>query len=376
MTARDFNYHLSDSQGTFVRPVDPSAFDFDRFQEYERALLERNKGFWESSSGVQVYRRFRVPDVFSYDCKDMKRSLALQLGALQESMQYEADIPNFLEPWYGIGTISSAYGVSYLWEKGQAPATKPPFSSIKEAAEYDPCPVDQTEIGTHSLRMIEYFLEQTQGKLPMSFTDTQSPMNIASYLVETNSFFMGLLDDPENLIKLLTTITALAIEFTHKQKALIGEALVLPGHGFASSRMFRGIGMSDDNMVMLSPKQYGDLEVPFIERFSKPFGGAGFHSCGDWSRKINAVKHIKNLVMVDGAFSQETDPSPNPAELFAEAFANTGIIVNARVVGKSDIVVEQVKKLWKPGMKLIIVTYCQTPQEQHEVCQSIYGICL
>ncbi len=36
----------------------------------------------------------------------MKKSLEWQLGALKKSMEYKADIPNFLEPWYGIGTIA------------------------------------------------------------------------------------------------------------------------------------------------------------------------------------------------------------------------------------------------------------------------------
>jgi len=48
-------------------------------------------------------------------------------------MKYRADIPNFLEPWYGIGTIASAFGLDYIWYEGQAPTTRPPFNSIKEA---------------------------------------------------------------------------------------------------------------------------------------------------------------------------------------------------------------------------------------------------
>ena len=68
----------------------------------------------------------------------MKTSLELQLGALNESMKYKADIPNFLEPWYGIGIITSAFGLDYIWhEEGQAPVTRPPFNSIKEALKHD-----------------------------------------------------------------------------------------------------------------------------------------------------------------------------------------------------------------------------------------------
>ena len=37
--------------------------------------------------------------------------------------------------------------------------------------------------------------------------------------------------------------------------------------------------------------------------------------------------------MVDAAFTPQTDPSPNDGTRFAEVFAGTGVVVNARMVG-------------------------------------------
>ena len=102
-------------------------------------------------------------------------------------------------------------------------------------------------------------------------------------------------------------MTELTVAFLRAQQALIGDAPVCPGHGFASSQEFRGLGMSADNMVMLSPRQYGRYEVPILPSLGADFGGVAFHSCGDWSRKIPVIKQIENLVMVDTAFSPETD---------------------------------------------------------------------
>ena len=79
--------------------------------------------------------------------------------------------------------------------------------------------------------------------------------------------------------------------------------------------------------------------------------------------------------MVDGAFSPATDPTPNPPEPFGEAFVHTGIVVNARMVGSPETVAENVRRLWKPGMKLIVVTYCQDPAEQVEAYDRIHEIC-
>lgn len=363
-----------DAQGTHVLPVDPIAFDIGRYCDYEAQLREQLALFCTNDTGIAVYRRFRVPSVFSYASGDMKLSLSLQLGALQESMRYKTDIPNFLEPWYGIGTIASAFGIDYKWHPGQAPAIIPPYMSAHEVARQSPIPVEQTAIGKNTLAMIEYFLEKTGHRIPMSLSDTQSPMNILSFLIKTDQFILDFYDHPDEVRTLLFKIAKLAIQFTQKQIELIGDCLVWPGHGFASSCAFKGIGMSDDILTLLSPQIYKDFAIPDMARFGNTFGGTCFHSCGNWTNKISVIKQIPNLLMVDGAFSPQTDPSYNPPEIVAEAFANTGIVIHARIVGNTDTILSTVKKLWRPGIKLIAATYCQTPGEQEFVYDRIHEL--
>jgi Uroporphyrinogen decarboxylase (URO-D) len=374
MSEKGFDHKLMDSQGTFVEPVDPKDFDIEAYCDYEAGLLEGNRAFWASDSGVQVYRRFRIPEIFSYTCRDMKKSLALQLGALQMSIDYKADIANFIEPWYGIGTVASAFGLNYEWPEGQAPAVPTIFNSVKEALERDIVPIEETEIGKRTLEMIEYFLDQTKGKVPMSLTDTQSPLDTASFMVEVNSFFMSFFDNPEEIKQLLAVIADLLIGFTKKQMELIGDALVWPGHGFPSSREFSGLGMSDDSMIMISGEQYEDVEKPYMEKVGEHFGGAVFHSCGNWVGKADAVKSISNLVMADSACGAQTDPSPNDASALGDAFAGSGVALNTRIVGDSEVVAQAVEKIWRPDMKLVITTYCETPEDQAAAYEKIYEI--
>ena len=362
-------------QATPVEPVTPDAFDFEAYADYEASRLERCRAFWRAESGVLVWRRMRPAEVFSYGCKDMRASLAWQLGGLKKSMAYKADVPNFLIPWYGIGTVASAFGADYIWKEKQAPAIRPRFKSVKEALDYAPSPVAQTRIGRHTLEMIDYFLDKTGGRIPMSLTDTQSPLNIAGNVVEMSSFFLEMLDDPQAVKAFLNRLADLLVDFTREQTRHIGEALVWPGHGYSSCRCFEGLGLSDDNASMISGGQYLEFAAPALERAGKPFGGPAFHSCGDWSDKVVAISKIAGLRMVDGAFSAATDPSPNPPEPFAETFAGSGIVVNARIVGGPETIVEKVRKLWKPGMKLIVVTYCQSPEQPAEAYDRIYEIC-
>lgn len=376
MVKKSFDTSISDSQATKVNPVDPKDFNFSAYEEYERSLLKRCDEFWkQKSEGVLVYRRMRVAEVFSYDCRDMKKSLEWQLGGLQESLKYQADVPNFLEPWYGLGTAAAAFGLDYRWDPGQAPAVNRKFSTTEEALQVKTRPIADTPIGKQTLQMIDYFMEMTDGRLPMSYCDVQSPLNAAGNIIDTSNFLMDFYMNPDAVSKVMDKIADLIIEFTEEQIQRIKNALVFPGHGFASSRAFTGFGMSDDNLVMLPGDIYSQLVNPSFEKTGIPFGGPVLHSCGNWEDKIDTVKAIQQLKMVDAAFSAETDPSPNNGEDFSTAFSNTGITVNARIVGDLQTIEKTVKQLWKPGMKLIVVTYCKTPTEQEEAYKLIHDIC-
>ena len=375
MTGKTFDQTSVDVQATPAEPVKPEVFDFEEYADYEASLLDRCRNFWLADSGVLVHRRMRIAEVFSYGCRDMKASLEWQLGGLKKSMAFKADVPNFLTPWYGIGPVASAFGVDYIWKEKQAPAVRPPLRSVEEALNYATVPVSQSAIGRGAIEMIDYFLDKTGGRIPMSLTDTQSPLNIAGNVVEMSSFFMEMFDDPNAVKAFLMKLAELLAEFTRDQIERIGRPIVWPGHGYASYRSFEGLGMSDDNALMISGDQYLDFAAPTVELLGESFSGSAFHSCGDWSDRAQKIKRIRSLRMVDGAFSAETDPNPNPPKPFVEAFANTGIVVNARIVGDCETIVETVKKLWAPGMKLIVVTYCQTPEEQSEAYDRVHEIC-
>jgi len=370
-TTTAFDSSVADAQGTTVLRLAPEKFDAAAYAAYARDLETRCAAFAAAPSGVLVHRRFRAPEVFSWAAADMRASLELQLGALAASVAYPMDVPNFLEPWYGIGYVASAFGAEYLWPAGQAPAVEPVFRDLDAALACDPKPIESTPAGKRILEMIEFFLDATGGIVPMSCSDVQSPLNAATALFPTSTFFMDALDRPEDVAVLLDRIVDLSVAFFRKQEALIGGALVRPGHGFASSRHFRGLGASDDNAVMVSPDTYRELFAPALERFGRELGGTVFHSCGNWSSKIPTVKTLSGLVEVDAALTARTDPDPNPPEAFRDGFAGTGVILNARMVGGASEVLAAYSRLHAPDLKAVVVTYCDTAEEQRRVYDGI-----
>jgi Uroporphyrinogen decarboxylase (URO-D) len=370
-----FDTSLADAQGSSVEALTVQSFDIERYADYESSLLDGCSTFRDGNGGVAVYRRFRVPEVFSWACADRKLSLELQLAALNKSMVFKADIPNFLEPWYGIGVVSSAFGVPYLWKEGQAPAVEGPFQNARDALDHKICSIADSVEGNKVLEMIEYFIDQTKGKIPVSLGDTQSPLNVvSSYLMDSTAFMYELYDHPDDLKSLLLEVAQMENEFIEKQRNLIGDALVRPGHGFASSRRFEGLGFSDDNILMFGDEVYSDFAVNPMMNAAADFKGPVFHSCGNWAERSNLVKSIPGLLMADGAVGNQTDPSPNDPEILGRAFAGSGIILHCRIVGSSDIVLENFKRLWRKGLKCIVTTYCSDPEDQLKAYEGIHQV--
>jgi hypothetical protein len=370
-----FDYTLKDAQAMPITPIDPQDFDLARYEAFAAEADQRYAGFLSKPGGLAVWQRVRVGEVFRDACRDMRHSLRLQLGGLTKSLDYLTDAPTYLEPWYGIGTTASAFGGEYDWFEGQAPAVRPIYKAITEVPPLVPRDFDQVPIMQYTLETIEYFLDQTQGRVPISWSDLQAPLNVATELIDTSAFFTALIELPDRVREILAAITEVVIRFTQKQSELIGDQLARPGHGFASSRAGKGIGLSTDNLVMISPRMYERFCVADNIKIGAAFDGVAIHSCGDYARWLPALKKIDNLLMVDAAFSPQTDPDPNTPEAFRDAFVNTGVIVHARMVGDPNEVLSLARRLWTPGLKLIVVTYVPDPAAQQRLYHDLHALC-
>ncbi len=375
MASATFDITTLDAQAMPVMPVEPADFDLARYEAHAAAADARYADFLRQPEAIAVWQRVRVADVFRDGCRDMAASLQWQLGGLTRALSYLTDAPNYLEPWYGIGVTAAAFGAEYDWPEGQAPVARPRYQSVNEVPDLIARPAEQAQIMRHVLAMIDYFLEKTRGRVPMSWSDLQNPLNVATELVETSGFFLGFVEAPDAVRRLLATLTDEVIRFTQEQSRRIGGQLVRPGHGFASARSGAGIGLSSDNLVMISPRAYRQFCAENDRRIGTAFGGTAIHSCGDWARWLDAVKANPRLTMVDAAFTPRTDPNYNAPAAFRAAFAGTGIIVQARMVGDPEEVLACVRQLWGPGMRLMAVTYVQDPAAQHRLYRDIHRLC-
>ena len=242
MAASAFDITTLDAQAMPATPVAPADFDITRYDRTRRKPTHVMPSSCANPRASRSGGRVRVADVFRDSCRDMAASLRWQLGGLTKALDYLTDTPNYLEPWYGIGVTAAAFGAEYEWPEGQAPVARPRYRTVNEVPALVARPAEQAQIMRHVLAMIDYFLEETHGRIPLSWSDLQNPLNVATELVDTTGFFSGFVEAPEAVRRILAALTDEVIRFTGEQSRRTGDQLVRPGHGFATRGPARASG--------------------------------------------------------------------------------------------------------------------------------------
>ena len=341
-------------------------FDFEKFSDWLAEKEEKTADFLNGKSDTNVLLAESVEsDVVesSYlTCRTPEESLECQLDILTNQMKCNNCSSPFLEPWFGVGVFANAFGAKYIWTENESPQTHYIAHSIDDIEKYDIPDIDIAPIMNLVMDTIDYFLNETNGKIPISCTDTQSPVDNATLICETSVFFMAMYENPEATHRFLDKITKTMVAFSKKQIQLLGETWARPGHIMASARGAKGFSVSDDNIVMLSPEHYSEFAVPYNEVLAREFGGIAIHSCGDYRKQLSALIKTEGLLQVDGAFMKENiDPCPNTDyQLFKETFSKSDVILHARM---NENWAEVFPKLYHPDMRLILQIPTPAPGE-------------
>ena len=351
--------------------IKPESFPYDEFLEIKEQR-DNYVGHWLSSGDgnnaiINVQPGW---DMWNDNtCADRDRFLAMNLWGMAESAKWKSDcVFPHLQPWYGVGIIATPFGAEYMWSGNSAPQTHHIFKSVDELNGIETPQVGKTGPMKEVLDRIAWYREVTKDQLPISLTDTQTPFNTASLLVETNEFFANISLAPEKLAGLLKAIAEVIINYSDMQLEAIGPNTSMPGHQMLCHSSLKGISLSDDNMTMLSPKAYEEVMVPYINMISEHFGGVALHSCGRVAHCIGALKKVKGLQQVEHAvccITKDSDPDPNEPEPLAQGYRGTGVILKVRL-NKTES--ELLDKLIYPDLKcVLVITGAESKAESEQV---------
>jgi len=338
-----------------------------------REVIEQREGFMVMQCpGRTFYNNCNtVADVVAENIVSCAASLALD---------WTDDVP-YLEPWIGTGVYANAFGCEYVWREGESPACHYRYHRMEELDGVELPAWQGSPIMRMVLEAIERLKEATRGRLPIALTDTQSPFDTATLVMDAAEFFTACYADEERVKRFMGMITELIIAFSRKQVRVIGEELVArPGHIMPSGTFLQGISISDDNLAVSSPHINEVMALPFNAQIAAAFGGLAIHSCGVWTKTMALLaEKCPGVVMIDCAGSWEADPNPNALEEIRWALAGTGIVTKVRI-GKAEEELRAVaERLADPRMPLVLeIAYDPEHAERNykmatELLGKVYG---
>ena len=166
-------------------------------------------------------RRKYESDPFGYTVRDIVYEPAKlfdhQMYNVEQTLSLGSDWIPYLEPWHGVGIYADAFGSQTTWPVDDYPWTEPFIENIEEVYRLKKPAAEESPLMQRVLGTIEYFKQQSDGRVPISMTDTQSPMNTASLVVRTEELLTSCYTNPRAVHHLLDLITDLVVEFSRMQ---------------------------------------------------------------------------------------------------------------------------------------------------------------
>jgi hypothetical protein len=336
----------------------PELLDFyaKRREQRERRLREflttNRPGFLVVQHPLETLLRVFGP------CNSIEEIYRNNIAYIEEKLaiDWTDDLP-FLEPWIGTGVYANAFGCEYHFRDDIAPHVRYRYHKIEELRGIE-CPdYRNSPIMTMALDCIDYFRERTRDGLPIALTDTQSPFDTATLVLDAAELFTACYAEPDTVSDFLNKITDLIIEFSQAQIERIGpDLLAQPGHLMPSIVGGPGISISDDNLAVSSPSVNRRFALPVNERLAVHFEGLSIHSCGIWTHTMSMLADLPNITAIECAVGYgrgDHDPNLNsPAEVRRIA-ERSPLIVKARFDGDLDKALAALDELASPRMRLI-----------------------
>ena len=278
------------------------------------------------------------------------------------ALDWTDELP-YLEPWIGTGAYASAFGCEYKWRDDNAPDVHYRYHRIEEVRGLEYPDYRRSPVLGMVLDCIDGLKEQTLGQIPICLTDTQSPFDTATLILDAAEFMTACLTEEETARLLLQHVTDLIIEFSRVQQERIGLDLVArPGHIMPALAQGRGISLSDDNLSFCSPRFNQQFALPYDRQIADAFGGVALHSCGVWAATMARLKELGGIFILDCAVSPDNDPNPNRAARVRDALKGSGILLKARVGGDIQAALPIIEELFDPSLRLCIEINYQAEQ--------------
>ncbi|MFW6313498.1 MAG: uroporphyrinogen decarboxylase family protein, partial [Spirochaetota bacterium] len=157
-------------------------------------------------------------------------------------------------------------------------------------------------------------IERRFGPVPFVPSDTQSPIDVATEIVATEPFLLGMYDSPD-LVHSLLEMLAKSIGDILEYQATSVTNWIGYGHDYP---LPLGVHLSDDNAAFLSPEVYQEFAAPTIETLAERFGGVTLHCCMGYQQNLEVMSNVRGFLGFD------PQPGYNDREKILSAILDRG----------------------------------------------------
>jgi hypothetical protein len=328
----------------------------DRYEERVEQRGRRLRDFLDGNGpGFLIVQQ--PPGTVWTKCNSVEEVYRSNIQYVRDALDVDwtDDLP-YLEPWVGTGVYAAAFGCEYVFRDGNPPHVHYRCHEIDEVRGVEYPDWRKCPIMTMVLNCIDCLKERTHGKIPISLTDTQSPFDTATLVVDACELFAACYTDEQIVLDLMQKITDLIIEFSQVQIERIGPKLVArPGHQLPSVAGGPGFSLSDDNLAVSSPEINQKIALPLDKQLADTFGGLAVHSCGEWAHTMPMLREMSNILAVECAVGAGSgDPNPNAPADVRRALTGSSIFAKVRLGDDISKALATLEELADGQLKLVV----------------------
>jgi uroporphyrinogen-III decarboxylase len=159
---------------------------------------------------------------------------------------------------FGMCTEPSAFGSKCSWQINEMPYAEKILADIKSAGSLSKPNPKKDGLLPFALNRLKHYQEQIEQQgHSIKFAVSRGPLNIASFLAGSTEFLMAVRTDPDDVHKLLGTITDFIIDW-----------LELQIDTFPS---IDGVFILDDIVGFLGEQDFKQTALPYLQRIFKTF---------------------------------------------------------------------------------------------------------
>lgn len=224
--------------------------------------------------------------------------LAALLAANQAHSQVEDDSVPTLWPHYaGVAVFATAFGAQAVQtEQGGGTVWARPIVTTDQPEQAARISRPGTTDGALGkvLDFVNLAEAETQGHYTFRICDMQGPLDIAAQLWDQTYMLPALRSHPHVVHRLLDHITTLMIEFVRDFRAACSHftGMHCP-HVWMPPEC--GVGLSEDLAPLLSPRDYAEFSLPYVQRIADDLGGVHLHCCGTCEHQFDNWASLRGL---------------------------------------------------------------------------------